>query len=55
MKTIKITKAKRRILTSLFFGVDGCNEEQMADDEDVKKIAGRLIDKYRAAFKELAK
>lgn len=29
--------------------------EQVADDEDVKSVARRLIAKHRAAFEELAK
>ena len=29
--------------------------EQMADGEDVKQIAGRLLAKHRKAFEELAK
>jgi antitoxin Phd len=30
-------------------------EEKIAEDEDVMRIAGRLIDKHRRAFEELAK
>jgi len=30
-------------------------EEKIAEDEEVIRIAGRLIDKHRRAFEELAK